>query len=71
MGNHSTAFQRLSDSPLLHTSGNSYFLFEMMETLQSLQGDQEKTPVLVNNRSEGNAPLTLQALTDHLLEAQI
>ncbi len=37
----------------------------------------KKTPdpsylyVLVNNRSEGNAPLTIQALTDHLLEAQI
>ena len=27
--------------------------------------------VLVNNRSEGNAPLTVQALTDHLLEARI
>jgi hypothetical protein len=27
--------------------------------------------VLVNNRSEGNAPLTIQALTDRLLEAPI
>ena len=27
--------------------------------------------VLVNNRAEGNAPLTIQALTDHLLETPL
>ena len=28
---------RLSDSPLLQTSGNPYFLSDVMDTLQSLQ----------------------------------
>ena len=29
-------------------------------------GEHRRTYVLVNNRSEGNAPLTIQALTDAL-----
>ena len=34
-------------------------------------GEQRRAYVLVNNRSEGNAPLTIQALTDRLIEAPI
>ena len=30
-----------------------------------------RASVLVNNHSEGNGPMTIQALTDHLLEAPL
>jgi hypothetical protein len=32
-------------------------------------GERRRAYVLVNNRSEGNAPLTVQALSDHLKAA--
>ena len=42
---------------------------ETVELVRKAVAEGRRTYVLVNNRSEGNAPLTIQALTDHLLEA--
>ena len=42
---------------------------QTVKLVQQAIGERRRAYVLVNNRSEGNAPLTIQALTDHLLEA--
>ena len=42
---------------------------ETVELVRMAVAEGRRAYVLVNNRSEGNAPLTIQALTDHLLEA--
>jgi len=42
---------------------------ETVDLVKQAVTEQRRTHVLVNNRSEGNAPLTIQALTHHLLEA--
>ncbi len=42
---------------------------ETVGLVRKAVAENRRAYVLVNNRSEGNAPLTVQALTDHLLEA--
>ena len=42
---------------------------DTVELVRKTVAENRRAYVLVNNRSEGNAPLTIQALTDHLLEA--
>lgn len=39
---------------------------DTVSLIQEATAENRSTYVLVNNRSEGNAPLTIQALTDHL-----
>jgi hypothetical protein len=43
---------------------------ETMELVSKAVGDNRRAYVLVNNRAEGNAPLTIQALSDQLRAAQ-
>lgn len=42
---------------------------DTVELLRKAVAENRQAYVLVNNRSEGNAPLTIQALNDQLLEA--
>jgi uncharacterized protein YecE (DUF72 family) len=42
---------------------------DTVDLVRKAVAESRRAYVLVNNRSEGNAPLTIQALTDHLLEA--
>ena len=42
---------------------------DTVDLVRKAVAERRRAYVLVNNRSEGNAPLTIQALTDHLLEA--
>ena len=44
---------------------------ETVELVKRAVAEGRRAYVLVNNRSEGNAPLTIQALTTHLREAPI
>ena len=44
---------------------------DTVDLVRKAVAESRRAYVLVNNRSEGNAPLTIQALTDHLLEASI
>ncbi|MEO7860309.1 MAG: DUF72 domain-containing protein [Nitrospirales bacterium] len=44
---------------------------ETMELVRKAVVENRRAYVLVNNRSEGNAPLTIQALTDHFLETPL
>ena len=39
---------------------------ETVELAKKAVGEKRTAYVLVNNRSEGNAPLTIQAIIDHL-----
>ena len=39
---------------------------DTVELVKKAVGEQRKAYVLVNNRSEGNAPLTIQALVESL-----
>lgn len=41
---------------------------ETVELVRKAVAEGRRAYVLVNNRTEGNAPLTIQALTDHLSE---
>lgn len=43
---------------------------DMVELVKKAVGEQRKAYVLVNNRSEGNAPLTIQALRNALQVAK-
>ena len=42
---------------------------DTLEPVRKAVAENRQAYVLVNNRSEGNAPLTIQALNDQLLEA--
>jgi hypothetical protein len=42
-----------------------------MELVKRAVGEKRSAYVLVNNRSEGNAPLTIQALRNALQDAQL
>ncbi|MEP6890153.1 MAG: hypothetical protein ABI955_05595 [Nitrospirota bacterium] len=42
-----------------------------MELVRKTVAESRRAYVLVNNRSEGNAPLTIQALSDRLLGVPI
>lgn len=42
---------------------------DTVELVKKAVGEQQKTYVLVNNRSEGNAPLTIHALPNLLQPA--
>ena len=44
---------------------------DMVDLVRKAVAENRRAYVLVNNRSEGNAPLTIQALSDRLLEAPI
>ena len=44
---------------------------DTVDLVRTAVAEGRRAYVLVNNRSEGNAPLTIQALTDHLLEAPL
>ena len=44
---------------------------DSVDLVRKAVAEGRRAYVLVNNRSEGNAPLTIQALTNHLLEAPI
>ena len=44
---------------------------DTVDLIRKAVAEGRRAYVLVNNRSEGNAPLTIQALTDQLLEAPI
>ena len=40
---------------------------QTMKLVKQAIGERRRASVLVNNRSEGNAPLTVQALADQLI----
>jgi len=44
---------------------------DTVELVNKAVGEKRKAYVLVNNRSEGNAPLTIQALRNALQAAEI
>ena len=44
---------------------------DTVDLVRKAVAESRRAYVLVNNRSEGNAPLTIQALTHHLLQAPI
>jgi len=44
---------------------------DTVDLVRKAVAENRRAYVLVNNRSEGNAPLTIQALTHHLLQAPI
>lgn len=58
--------QRSERSPIRKLSGNSQMRREMVDLVRKAMAENRRAYVLVNNRSEENAPLTVQALAEML-----